>query len=237
MNIINYIQRYLPLMVILAAVGFTSCDRQPVADFSYIPAINIEVGDTVYFVNESEKAREYEWFFSHGETSTEEEPYILFPISGYYKVTLNAINGSQFDTISQIVDINNPTVLGFFVFEPDSVSTIPDCIVKVYADSTNFNNDGEPDFTAITNEDGIAAFENMEDITYYISISKETPEGLFTMKGYTQPLKLFAINLYAIITEFRPNETKSSFSDENSSLKSLKKVTDQEKDAFLSPLE
>ena len=203
------------LSIAAISLFITACERTPTAAFRYVPTENIEIGDTIFFINESLDATSYEWDFGNGVTSNVAEPAIIYEYADYYKVYLNAINKSGNDTISQILDINQATSLGFQVLQPDTVP-LQGCNVWVYDNEADLVNEADPLFFSQTDADGVAFFEKMEAIVYYVSFFKETSEGLYWRKGYTYPLTPYNINLYQIYLNFTPAEDlKSSESGEN----------------------
>lgn len=214
MSIKNRSILYLPFLMFAGLLFVHSCQEAPTAAFYYEPLFNPEVGDTIFFTNESEGASEYEWFFGNGDSSELESPYTIYDYVTNYKVTLNAINSGGNDTVSMNIDVNFATILGFYIFEPDSVTMLQNCNIWIYSDSASFYDDADPALTSITNSDGVAAFENLENITYYISIFKETPDGLYLREGFTQPLELNAINLYAIVMKFIPGGSMDAIMEE-----------------------
>jgi PKD repeat protein len=220
----------LPIFLILIALVLVqSCDKVPTAAFSYEPPIDLVIGDTVYFINDSENASSFEWDFGNGQTSAEESPFVIYEDAAFYTVVLNAISRAGNDTISHVVDINYPTVLGFFVYLPDSVNVLEGCNVWVFDSEEKFQSSDEPDFSEISDEEGVVIFENMEEITYYVSLFKETTEGLYIREGFTNPLEIYSINLYAIVMQFFPGATLKSY-QESSLKKSSSKLFSPLKD-------
>ena len=198
--------KYLVAYVFVASILIHSCDRGPTAAFRIEPTVNPEAGDSIFFINESIDALSYEWDFGNGKFSEEVAPVIFFDEAGTYKILLNAVNGAGEDTLSQVLSINEPTIMGFRVFEPDSLTPLVDCNIWVYDNQADWYEYSEPQFIELTDMDGIAIFKNLEDIEYFITIYKETSEGLFIVEGKTNALELNANNLFAVATEFYPGE-------------------------------
>lgn len=88
------------------AFAFTSCDDDENLDvtlgFSFTPEENIQVGDTVYFTNNSISNMDvvYEWDFGDGSTSTEESPKHVYTEPGIYDVTLGITEGQSLKSVS-----------------------------------------------------------------------------------------------------------------------------------------
>ncbi|MBR5983054.1 MAG: PKD domain-containing protein [Bacteroidales bacterium] len=68
------------------------------ADFE-ASAVDVFVGDSVFFYNLSENATSFFWTFEGGvpENSTEVNPVVVYSAPGYYDVTLFATNGHGYD--------------------------------------------------------------------------------------------------------------------------------------------
>ena len=68
------------------------------ADFE-ASAVDVFIGDTVFFYNLSENATSFFWTFEGGtpENSTDENPVVTYNLPGYYNVTLFATNGHGYD--------------------------------------------------------------------------------------------------------------------------------------------
>jgi PKD repeat protein len=70
----------------------------PIADFS-ADKTNINIGESVVFTNLSENATTYEWYFEGGmpETSTEQNPTVLYETQGIFDVKLTVTNSEGSD--------------------------------------------------------------------------------------------------------------------------------------------
>jgi PKD repeat protein len=212
----NYQQ--LSILIFLVFI-LQSCNRKPTAAFSYQPADNPEAGETISFINESIDATDYQWDFGNGKTSEEDSTGTIFDQKGSYTVTLLVFNEAGSDSISEIIQINDPTIMGFFVFEPDSVTPLADCNTWVYDNEEDWNEMTEPQFGKFTDEEGFAEFKNLESIPYYILMFKETEEGLYITGGYTEALELNTGNYYAVVSEFIPTDELQAGTGDNKVLK------------------
>ncbi|MCK4344675.1 MAG: PKD domain-containing protein, partial [Bacteroidales bacterium] len=81
----------LALILLVLPLILTSCRIEPVAGF-FTSEVNVEVGDEVYFTNNSLDARYFEWDFGDGTSSTDVNPIHVYTASGTYTVTLSAIS-------------------------------------------------------------------------------------------------------------------------------------------------
>lgn len=85
--------------VLIAALAFTSCKKDPVMPK---PDFSVEIDDkTVTFTNLSTDADSYSWDFDDGNTSTEENPVHTYDAYGDYDVRLTA-SGEGGDVIKKI---------------------------------------------------------------------------------------------------------------------------------------
>lgn len=204
---------YLSQVSVLFIIGIfltQSCKTPPTADFSIDPAENPEAGDTIFFNNQSLEALSYKWDFGNGKSSEEDSPYTFYDTKGSYIIKLIATNEDGSDSIAEAITIFDPTVLGFYVYMPDSITPLENCNVWVYDNETDWDNFDEPKYFELTDRDGLALFNNLEDITYYIIMYKEVEDGLYITGGYTQALTLNNMNLYAVVSDFIPAEELKS---------------------------
>ncbi len=195
----------LIVLVFAATVSIHSCNKVPTAAFRIEPTVNPEAGDTIFFINESLDALSYEWDFGNGKKSTEESPFTFFEEAGPQLITLYAMNDAGEDSLSQIFKINEPTIMGFWVLEPDSVTSLVDCNIWVYDNEADWYDYNEPQLIGITDMEGVTIFQNVEALEYYLTIFKQTAEGLYIIEGKTNTLELNKTNLYKVTTEFLPD--------------------------------
>lgn len=194
-------QLFVPGFLLLQA-----CDKAPVADFSHEPEVNAEAGDTINFTNNSVDAVTYLWEFGDGRTSSGESPSVIYSRPGVYAVKLTAYGKKETDSIVQAIWINDPTVMAFYILEPDSLTVIPDCNVLVWDNEADFTARAEPQFSGKTDTSGLEYFLNLENIMYYILVYKETEEGLYIREGYTmEPLELNVANIFRIVMLYFPD--------------------------------
>ena len=81
------------ILLLISIVFITSCSKdnaekevQPKVDFSY----EIDLATkTVTFTNKSVAVEKYNWFFTKGETSTEQSPKHTFKSEGTFNVSLS----------------------------------------------------------------------------------------------------------------------------------------------------
>jgi PKD repeat protein len=79
----------LTFCAIIMTLILTACSEKVEAKFSP-SSIFVDIGDTVYFENQTKKAVKFKWNFGDGRTSTERSPFISYSKSGSYGITLEA---------------------------------------------------------------------------------------------------------------------------------------------------
>jgi gliding motility-associated-like protein len=100
----------------LSLEDFMFVRPQPTADFEYNPDPMGYLNPTAEFLNDSENADWYEWFFEQGSPSfsNEESPFVDYPIGeiGVYEATLVAHSDlGCSDTITKFVEVGPEVVL------------------------------------------------------------------------------------------------------------------------------
>ncbi|MEX2371279.1 MAG: PKD domain-containing protein [Bacteroidales bacterium] len=198
------------MVIIIGTILLVSsgCKKPPVAEFSYSPSVNPEMGDSIKFLNESEEALTFEWEFGDGMVSSDEHPFAIYETTGSKVVNLTATNEAGSTVATKTLTINEPTILGFIVFESDTVTVLENCEIWVYDNQFDFEELNEPQFIENTDNEGIALFMNLEAQSYYVIAYKETDTGYWIAGGSTASLSLNQLNAYSIICEFVPDEVK-----------------------------
>src|SRR4030042_571463 len=121
------------LMYLIIAIPFMlSCERDPFADF-FVSRDIVEVGDIIYFTNNSMDADNFEWDFGDGTLSFDYNPDHIFIESGIYHVTLTAFHGNRsFDRASTTIEVLFPTSLEVTVLEYYDEYPVSDARVILY---------------------------------------------------------------------------------------------------------
>lgn len=105
----------------IITIMFSSCTTQPTADFSFDNNY-AEAPATIYFENSSTDAKDYEWSFGDGGSSSQTNPSHTYVEAGTYNVQLIAKNKSKSDSYSKTVTIIQPTT---YQFKNNLSETIP----------------------------------------------------------------------------------------------------------------
>jgi hypothetical protein len=202
---------FVSISIIVVSVFFIqSCTKTPTPGFTYGPTSNPEAGDSIMFTNASLDATTYSWDFGDGYNSTETDPMNIYVEAGAYTVTLTASNDKKSAMISEVVNINEATVMGVYVYEDDEETLITNCEVWVYDNLYDYeNNYFEPHYEAYTDADGLALFLNLEDQEYIVDFYKATDTGFWGGAYYVGPLTLNEVNVYGVALEYTTDSKKS----------------------------
>jgi hypothetical protein len=197
------------LTLFLILIVFLSCTRDPEPSFSFQPSDNPEAGDTIRFINSTTDGDSYDWDFGDGFSSMLKDPEHIFLDAGTFEVSLKATNDKSSKTVTEAVQINEPTILDIQVFAlAEDTTVLTGAEVWVFEDLEKANNFPEdpPKYLAITDNDGIVIFYNLEAITYYVFTVKVEDEGIWFSAFELFPLEQNLRNLLALPTEFLPFE-------------------------------
>ncbi len=170
MKRITYI--FLSLSLILF-----SCHKSPESIFS-VDNSAPEVGQTVFFNNNSHNGDSFEWDFGDGFISKESNPTHVFTATGSYEVTLKVTaNGGSTDASSLSINVLVPTLLVVEVMEYFSDAVVPDASVLLYSTLKDWNDQKNSVNEAFTDADGIAVFSNLDPYVYYVDVWEATHDN------------------------------------------------------------
>ncbi len=74
--------------------------------FKNEPTIDIKVGDIVSFINISENATSYVWYFGDGEVSMEDNPTHIYEKAGIFKVILVSSKDEETDSLISTIKVS-----------------------------------------------------------------------------------------------------------------------------------
>jgi PKD repeat protein len=137
-----------------------------------------EVGQTVFFNNNSHNGDRFEWDFGDGFISNESNPTHVFTATGSYEVTLTVTaDGGSTDVSSLIIDVLVPTLLEVEVREYFSDDVVPDASIILYPTLKDWNDQTNSVNEAFTDADGIAVFSNLDPFVYYVDVWEATHDN------------------------------------------------------------
>ena len=160
-------------IILAGALVMMSCGRQPYADF-FTSRTECEVGDIVYFTNNSMDAEYFEWDFGDGYISNEFNPEHLYRQDGFYTVSLTAYSGGQaFDKAFVTIHVLFPTTLDIEVVEYYDEYVVADASVILYGSLDDWWDEYNPLVEGFTNQDGFVTFSQLEPQRYYVDVWEE----------------------------------------------------------------
>jgi hypothetical protein len=205
MNKCNHRQPQVQGLLVFLILGVFSCQRMPKPQFSYVPADNPEAGEIIQFINETKRGESYEWEFGDGGVSTLSDPQHLFENAGIFSVTLTAVADWGEAALTENITINEPTLLGFIVFDTTQ-NLLEGANVWVYDDDEAWENREQPLLSGSTDIEGRVSFMNLESETYYIWAFKELNGGTWYFRGYTPALEMNLENWFNVPCIWMPDE-------------------------------
>jgi hypothetical protein len=160
-------------IILAGALAIMGCGRQPYADF-FTSRMECEVGDIIYFTNNSMDADYFEWDFGDGFLSYEFNPQHMYSADGFYTVTLTAFSGGRaFDKAVTTLHILFPTTLDIEVVEYYDEYVVADASVILYNSLDDWWDEYNPLVEGFTNQNGIVTFSQLDPKRYYIDVWEE----------------------------------------------------------------
>ncbi|MCJ7447885.1 MAG: PKD domain-containing protein [Bacteroidales bacterium] len=171
MKKIIYLSLVLPLLIF-------SCESMPEAQFS-VDTIEPEVGQQVFFTNESENAVEFEWDFGDGFISNEVHPSHIYTGTGTFEVILTIFsnNGSS-DKATITIEVMIPTLLEIEVLEYYDKYVVPNASVRLYPTLPDWDDQTNMESEGYTNANGKVVFSNLGPYVYYVDVWEESHDNV-----------------------------------------------------------
>ena len=166
MKKIIYLSLVLPLMLF-------SCERSPEAQF-FTDTVEPEVGQEVFFTNESHNAVEFEWDFGDGFISNEVNPVHIFTGTGTFEVILTVYSGSGItDKASITIKVMIPTLLEIEVVEYYDEYPVAGASVRLYPTLPDWEDETDMTSEGYTDENGFIVFSHLGPYVYYVDAWEE----------------------------------------------------------------
>jgi len=167
----------ISLLSMVLAVFLISCDDKfPEARFS-TDALEPEVGQVVYFNNDSKHADSFEWDFGDGVISNAENPSHIFTGTGVFDVTLTAFNSGLEDVATMTIEIFIPTLLQVFVYEWNEnllyENPISGASVWLYPNLSSWDNEENIYAEGFSDADGEVVFSHLDEQRFYVDVLHE----------------------------------------------------------------
>ncbi len=165
-------KRIFFLITVLPLILF-SCESTPEAGF-YVDELEPEVGQKVFFTNDSQNAASYEWDFGDGTISYEANPVHVFNSTGTFEVVLTAISSTGLEDLSSItINVLVPTLLEIEVVEYFDEYIVPGASVILYPTSIDWDEQTNMIGEGFTDKYGIVVFANLEPYVHYVDVYEE----------------------------------------------------------------
>lgn len=186
------------LLATLVVCLIFACERLPNPKFSYLPRENTEAGDSIWFTNLSRASDQFSWDFGDGNSSLEDDPIHIFTTPGVYEVILTARNDEGEESFSELIPVNDPTVLGFIVSDSSGALRLKDAEIWIYGDTEEMENRLNPHFHGITDNLGTIYFKNAEPRVYHVQVIHQNERGRWAYRGFTSALHQNKVNRFTV---------------------------------------
>lgn len=165
----------IALIILVVPLIIAGCSRDPIADF-FVSRNVVDVGEAVYFTNNSVDADYFEWDFGDGTRTNAFDASHIYTKEGIYTVTLFAYNGRHWvDKAMATVHVLLPTSLEVIVLEYYDEYPVQDASVLLYNTLDDWNT-AELDLALVegfTNQYGETVFSHLNVQRYYIDVWEE----------------------------------------------------------------
>lgn len=169
------------MFLVLPLILF-SCEKTPVASFS-ADTNEPEVGQTVFFNNNSHNGEKFEWDFGDGYMSNDRNPSHTFTATGSFEVRLTAISKSNLSDMSILmINVMVPTLLELEVREYYSQDVIPGASIILYSTVPDWDAQINKVTEGFTDADGIAVFSSLDSFVYYVDVWEATHDN-YTLRN------------------------------------------------------
>jgi hypothetical protein len=143
---------------------------QPEAYF-YSDKITAQIGEEIFFTNESYNASHFEWDFGDGTWSDSYEVVHTYSASGIYTVVLTAFSTTgDVDRAYTEIEVLSPTMLEVEVLEWYDQYPVQGASVILYPTETDWDNETNAIVEGFTNSSGKVIFTDLGPYVYYIDV-------------------------------------------------------------------
>jgi len=164
----------LVILTAAAAIILSSCDIQPEA-FFYADKLRADIGEEVYFTNESYNASWVSWDFGDGTCSDAYNVVHSWSASGVYTVVLTAFSSTgSIDKAILEVEIVSPTMLEIEVLEWYDEYPVQGASVILYPTLSDWDNETNALVEGFTNAAGKVVFTNLGPYVYFVDVWHQT---------------------------------------------------------------
>jgi hypothetical protein len=162
-------KRILYLFLVLPYFIF-SCESSPEAYFS-TNTIEPEIGQEVFFYNDSRNATDFEWDFGDGFISNEKSPRHIYNVTGTYEIILKAFSKGGLESRATLtLTVLIPTLLEIEVREYYFDYTVSDASVILYPSLADWDAQTNKVYEGFTDSYGIVVFAGLKNIQYFVDV-------------------------------------------------------------------
>jgi hypothetical protein len=218
-------KRLLISTVAAAAILLSACEVQPESSF-FSNKVRAEIGEDIFFYNNSFNAVEYEWDFGDGTWSDAFEPVHSYSGSGIFTVILTAYSKSgNVDKSYVDIEVLSPTMLEIEVLEWYDEYPVEGASVILYPTESDWDNETNAIVEGFTNSSGKVIFTNLGPYVYYVDVWHPTHNN-YTLRyedvGFIRTGQLLKNELNQFVAWVDYTGTKSSDVRDRSQLLPLK---------------
>jgi PKD repeat protein len=219
-------KKIIPVLLIIPLI-LASCEKIPQAAF-YVDNNEPEVGQEVFFTNDSFNSVRYEWDFGDQTYSYEEHPVHVYTGSGTYQVTLTAYSKSGLsDEAYMTIIVSIPTLLEIEVLEYYDLYPVEGASVILYPTLADWDAESNMITEGYTDVDGKVVFSGLGSYVYYVDVW-ETNHNNYTLRDEdvafirTDQVKLHEINRFIAYVDYTGGKG-SNFRDRSVKIKRLER--------------
>jgi len=170
MKKIFFLSLILPLLLF-------SCESEPTAMFS-VENAEPEVGQEVFFINESDNADRFEWDFGDGYGSDESDPVHIYTGTGTFDVLMTATSRKGLTSQATVtIKVQVPTLLEIEVVEWYDEYVVPDASVRLYPTLTDWEDELNMESEGFTDANGIVVFSHLGPYIFYVDVWEATHDN------------------------------------------------------------
>jgi PKD repeat protein len=171
--------------IIYVALAFSviilSCQSSPQAFFS-ADTTTPDVGQPVYFTNDSKNAKSFKWDFGDGYASTDVNPSHVYEGTGTFEVKMSALSKNGLEDISYLsIQVMVPTLLEIEVVEYYDLYIVKGASVLLYSSITDWDAQTNKVSEGFTDDNGIVVFSGLGPWVYYVDVWEKNHNN-YTLK-------------------------------------------------------
>lgn len=167
----------LRLLFLLIPVILLSCEKTPYAGF-HADKVTPEVGQEVFFINDSQNSHAFEWDFGDGFFSNDANPSHVYTSTGTFEVKLTSFSDNGYeDVASMTIRVLVPTLLVIEVREYYDEYVVRDASVILYPTLPDWDDQTNSVSEGYTNSDGVVVFSGLDPFVYYVDVWENTHDN------------------------------------------------------------